>query len=87
MLYFAWLICVTLQIALIELNNPALRRGLGWWFVDLLVALVPVGLVSAMVDISPSAAATSYEPQSMTLEFHSLVWFSRSCSGGNADAP
>ncbi|MBA2933942.1 hypothetical protein HZF05_07495 [Sphingomonas sp. CGMCC 1.13654] len=87
MLYFAWLICVTLQIALIELDNPSLRRRLGWWFVGLSAALIPLGLLAAMADMSRSAAATHYEPQFLGLEFQSLLVFSlllcwpRGCTG------
>ncbi|MBA2934322.1 hypothetical protein HZF05_09450 [Sphingomonas sp. CGMCC 1.13654] len=75
-LYFVWLVCVTLQIAFVELRRPALHRRLGWWLVGLSVALVPLGLVSTMVDMARSSAGTPYEPQFLGLEFQSLIVFS-----------
>lgn len=74
--YCLWLAFVTVQIALVELRNPALHRRLGWWLVGLSVALVPLGLVAAMVDMARAAAQTPYEPQFLGLEFQSMLVFS-----------
>lgn len=74
-IYFLWLVAVTLQIALIERRNPALHRRLGWWLVGLSVALVPLGLVAAMVDMTRAAAHTPYEPEFLALEFQSMIVF------------
>lgn len=74
--YFVWLVFVTMQIALVEVRNPALHRRLGWWVVGLSIALVPLGLVATMVDMARSAARTPYEPQFIGLEFQAMIVFS-----------
>jgi hypothetical protein len=73
--YFLWLVFVTVQIALVEVRKPALHRRLGWWLVGLSVALVPLGLAAAMVDMARSARHPPYEPQFLGLEFQSMVVF------------
>jgi len=75
MVYFLWLASISLQIALIELRKPALHRRLGWWVVGLSAAIVPLGLVAAMVDMVREAAYQPYEPQFLALEFQSMVVF------------
>ena len=74
--YVAWLVCVSVQIALVERRNPALHRRLGWWLVGLSVAMVPIGLVAAMVDMARAAAQTPYHPEFLALEFQSMLVFS-----------
>jgi len=76
MVYFAWLVVVTAQIALVEMRRPALHRRLGWWLVGLSVALVPLGLVAALADMTRAAAQTPYHPEFLGLEFQSLLVFS-----------
>ena len=74
--YSVWLVFVTLQIALVELRNPALHRRLGWWLVWLSAALVPLGLIASMVDMARAAVHTPYEPEFLGLEFQSMLVFS-----------
>ncbi len=74
--YFVWLIVFSVQIALVELRNPALHRRLGWWMVGLSAAIVPLGLVAAMVDMARSAdGPPPYQPEFLALEFQSMLVF------------
>lgn len=73
--YFVWLVVFTVQIALIERHNPALHRRLGWWLVGLSVALVPLGLVAAMVDMARSVPHPPYRPEFLGLEFQAMLVF------------
>lgn len=73
--YFVWLVFVTAQIALVELRKPALHRRLGWWLVGLSLAMVPLGLVAAMVDMARAAAHTPYQPEFLGLEFQAMLVF------------
>lgn len=70
-----WLTAVTLQIVLAEIRKPALHRQLGWWVAGLSVALIPLGLVAAMVDMARSAEHPGYEPQFLATEYQSVVVF------------
>ena len=75
-LYFLWLALVTVQIALVEVRKPALHKRLGWWVVGLSVVLVPLGLVSSMVDMARSAAQPPpYRPEFLALELQSQTVF------------
>ena len=71
--YSLWLILVGLQIALIEVKKPRIHMQLGWWLVGLSVALVPIGLIAAMVDMARQVAHSDYEPQFLGLEFQSML--------------
>lgn len=73
--YFLWLVFVTAQIALIEVRRPALHRRLGWWLVGLSAAMVPLGLIAAMVDMARAAAHQPYQPEFLALEFQSMLVF------------
>ncbi len=73
--YFAWLAAVTAQIALIEVKRPALHRTVGWWLVGLSAAIVPLGLVAAMVDMARGALHTPYAPEFLGLEFQAPLIF------------
>jgi len=73
--YSLWLVCVTAQIALVEVGKPALHRSLGWWLVGLSALLVPLGLTATMVDMARSAAHTPYQPEFLGLEFQSMLVF------------
>jgi len=73
--YFLWLVAVTVQIALIEVRNPALHRRLGWWVVGLSVPIVPLGVAAAMVDMARAAAHQPYQPEFLALEFQSMAVF------------
>jgi len=75
LVYVVWLVFVTAQIALVEVNRPALHRQLGWWLVGLSAALVPLGLVATMVDMARSAAHMPYQPEFLGLEFQSMLVF------------
>ncbi len=74
--YFVWLALVTAQIALVEGRRPALHKQLGWWLVGLSVAIVPLALVAAMVDMARQVAQNPYTPEFLALEFQSLTVFS-----------
>ena len=74
-LYTLWLGAITAQIALVEVRNVALHRRLGWWVVGLSAALIPTGLIAAMVDMARAAAHPDYEPQFLGLEFQAMVVF------------
>jgi len=73
LVYTLWLICVTAQIALVEVNKISLHRSLGWWLVGLTALLVPLGLVATMVDMARAAARTPYQPEFIGLEFQSML--------------
>lgn len=74
--YFAWLVGVTLQIALVEVRKVALHRLLGWWLAGLSVAMVVLGLVVAMVDMARSVKQQNFDTQFLGLEFQAMVVFS-----------
>jgi FtsH-binding integral membrane protein len=74
-IYFLWLVLVTAQIALIETGKPALHRKLGWAVVIVSAAIVPLGLVAAMVDQARQIGHKDYAPEFLGLEFQSMVVF------------
>jgi hypothetical protein len=73
--YTVWLALVTAQIALIEVKKPALHRRLGWAVVIVSAAMVPLGLVAAMVDMARQVPAPDYAPEFLALEFQSMLVF------------
>jgi hypothetical protein len=80
--FFLWLVVVSVQIALVETGKPALHRRLGWWIVGLSALLVPLGLVASMVDMVRETApahndplSLSAQPQFLGLEFQAMVVF------------
>lgn len=73
--YFVWLLLVTAQVALIEVKKPSLHRRLGWAVVVVSAALVPLGLVAAMVDQARQVGHPDYAPEFLALEFQSMVVF------------
>ncbi len=73
--YFVWLVLVTAQIALIEVKKTGLHRQLGWAVVVVSAALVPLGLVAAMVDQARQVGHRDFAPEFLALEFQSMVVF------------
>lgn len=73
--YFAWLVLVAAQVALIEVKKPEWHRRLGWALVVMSAAIVPLGFVAAMVDQARQVSHADYGPEFLGLEFQSLVIF------------
>ena len=47
-----WLGLVSTQVVLAETGDIRLHRRLGWWVVGVSAAMVPMGVVAAMVDMA-----------------------------------
>ncbi len=72
----AWLGLVSTQVVLAESNNIRLHRQLGWWVVGLSAAMVPLGVVAALVDMARQVAHPDYAPQFLGEEFQDVFAFS-----------
>ena len=58
-----WLGLVSTQVLLAETGNIPLHRRLGWATVSVSAAMVPFGVVAAMVDMARSVGHADYAPQ------------------------
>ena len=71
----AWLGLVSTQVVLAETRNIRLHRQLGWWTIGVSAAMVPLGVVAAMVDMARSASHPDYAPQFLGEEFQDIFAF------------
>ncbi|MGA0601462.1 hypothetical protein ACO2Q3_12230 [Caulobacter sp. KR2-114] len=71
----AWLGLVSMQVYLAETSNVRLHRRLGWAVVAVSVAMVPLGVVAAMVDMARQVGHPDYAPQFLGEEFQDVFAF------------
>ena len=71
----AWLALVSTQVVLAETGRIRLHRTLGWWTVAVSAAMVPLGVVAAMVDMARSVSHPDYSPQFLGEEFQDIFAF------------
>jgi hypothetical protein len=74
--YVSWLVLASTQIFLVEAGNVRLHKSLGWWTVAVSAAMVPLGLVAALVDQARQVGHPDYAPQFLALEFEEMFAFS-----------
>ncbi len=74
--YVIWLILVSMQIFLIQAGNIRIHMRLGWAIAIVSAAMVPLGLVAALVDQARQAGHSDYAPQFLALEFEEMFAFS-----------
>jgi hypothetical protein len=71
----AWLGLVSTQVLLAETGNIPLHRRLGWAIVSVSAAMVPLGVVAAMVDMARQVGHADYAPQFLGEEFQDIFAF------------
>lgn len=71
----AWLGLVSTQVLLAETGNIRLHRRLGWVAISVSAAMVPLGVVAAMVDMARSVGHADYAPQFLGEEFQDIFAF------------
>jgi len=74
--YVVWLVLVSTQIFLVEAGHVALHKQLGWAVAILSAAMVPLGVIAALVDQARQVTHPDYAPQFLSLEFEDMVGFS-----------
>lgn len=74
--YLIWLILVSIQIFLVQAGNIRLHMRLGWAIAIFSAAMVPLGLVAALVDQARQVGHADYAPQFLALEFEEMFAFS-----------
>ena len=74
--YVMWLILVSMQIFLVQAGNIRFHMRLGWAVAIVSAAMVPLGLVAALVDQARQAGHADYAPQFLALEFEEMFAFS-----------
>lgn len=74
--YVFWLVLVSIQILLVQNGNIRLHMRLGWATAIVSAAMVPLGLVAALVDQARQAGHPDYAPQFLALEFEEMFAFS-----------
>ena len=77
-----WLGLVSTQVLLAETGNIARHRKLGWWVVGLSVAMVPLGVVAALVDMARQVGHPDYAPQFLGEEFQDVFAFAVCTAAG-----
>jgi hypothetical protein len=70
-----WLGLVSTQVLLAETGNIPLHRRLGWVTVSVSAAMVPLGVVAAMVDMVRESGHPDYAPQFLGQEFQDILAF------------
>jgi len=70
-----WLGLVSTQVLLAETGNIRLHRKLGWTAVSVSAAMVPFGVVAAMVDMTRQVGHADYAPQFLGQEFQDIFAF------------
>jgi hypothetical protein len=75
-IYAIWLVLVSAQIFLVQTGHIRLHMRLGWATAIVSAAMVPLGLVAAMVDQARQAGHPDYAPQFLALEFEEMLAFS-----------
>lgn len=71
----AWLGLVSMQVVLAETGGLRLHRTLGWWVVGTSAAMVPLGAVAALVDMTRQVGHSDYAPQFLGQEFQDIFAF------------
>lgn len=71
----AWLGLVSMQVLLAETGGMRLHRTLGWWVVGASVAMIPLGAVAALVDMTRQVGHPDYAPQFLGEEFQDIFAF------------
>jgi len=80
----AWLGLVSTQVVLAETANIRLHRKLGWAVVAASAAMVPLGVVGAMVDMARQVGHPDYAPQFLGEEFQDIFAFAVCTAAGVA---
>jgi hypothetical protein len=70
-----WLGLVSTQVLLAETGNIRLHRRLGWVAIAVSAAMVPLGVVAALVDMTREASHLDYAPQFLGQEFQDIFAF------------
>lgn len=70
-----WLGLVSTQVVLAETGQIPLHRRLGWATLAVSAAMVPLGIVAAMVDMARSVGHADYTPQFLGEEFQDIFAF------------
>lgn len=78
----AWLGLVSTQVLLAETGNIRLHRQLGWWVVGVSAAMVPLGVVAALVDMARQVGHPDYAPQFLGEEFQDIAAFAVCTTAG-----
>lgn len=71
----AWLGLASAQVLLAETGGIRLHRRLGWWVIAASAAMVPLGVVTAMVDMARQVGHPDYAPQFLAEEFQDTFAF------------
>ena len=79
-----WLGLVSTQVVLAETANIRLHRRLGWAVVSVSAAMVPLGVVAAMVDMARQVGHPDYAPQFLGEEFQDIFAFAVCTAAGVA---
>lgn len=79
-----WLGLVSTQVVLAETGDIRLHRRLGWWVVGVSAAMVPLGVVGAMVDMARQVGHPDYAPQFLGEEFQDIFAFAVCTAAGVA---
>lgn len=74
--YVIWLVLVSIQIFLVQTGSIRLHMRLGWATAIFSAAMVPLGLVAALVDQARNVGQHDYTPQFLALEFQEMFAFS-----------
>jgi hypothetical protein len=74
--YVIWLILVSVQILFVQTGYIRLHMRLGWATAIVSAAMVPLGLVAALVDQARQVGHPDYAPQFLALEFEEVFAFS-----------
>ena len=77
--YVIWLVLVSVQIVLVQTDDIRLHMLLGWATAIVSAAMVPLGLVAALVDQARQAVHPDYAPQFLALEFEEWSHSRRLC--------
>lgn len=81
-IYAIWLVLVSVQIFLVQTGDIQLHMRLGWATAIVSAAMVPLGLIAAMVDQARQAGHPDYAPQFLALEFEEMSAFSTFITAG-----
>ncbi|HEY3950136.1 hypothetical protein [Phenylobacterium sp.] len=77
-----WLGLVSTQVVLAETGDIRLHRKLGWWTVAVAAAMVPFGVVAAMVDMARQVGHPDFAPQFLGEEFQDIFAFAVCTTAG-----
>lgn len=75
LVYMAWMVLVTAQIALVEAGDIRRHKQLGWATAVVSAVMAPLGIVAALVDQARQVSHPDYAPQFLGLEFVDMAGF------------